>query len=103
MPFEAILHGVLTQPVPFVHSMRQVKLRLPPQARENFQQKRSRGYAIHVVIAKDDHALALFPSTEQSLDRDFHLRQQKRIGQLLEARFEKAADLNRVRETAIDQ
>ena len=101
--FQAVFHTVLAQAVALIHPVRQIKIRLPAEPVEDFEQQRSGRDAVHVVIAKNDKRLAAFACLPEALHGGLHVWQQERIGKLLEARVEKVFDGHRLAESAIEQ
>ena len=89
---QAVLHAVLAEAVAFVHAMRQVVMSRPAEGAEHFEQQRGGGDAVHVVIAEDDEGFVAFAGLEQALDGGGHVRQQERVGQVLEAGLEEVVD-----------
>ena len=100
---EAILHGGLREAVAFIPAMRQVGMHGPAERGEEIVQQRGRSHAVHVVIAEDHECLSAFAGSEEALDRGAHVRQEKGIGQILEARLEKARDGFRFAELAVEE
>ena len=100
---EAILHAILAEAVAFVHAMRQVVMDLPAERAQHFEQQGGRGDAVHVVIAEDDERLVALAGLEQALDGGRHVRQQERIGQVLEPGLEEAGDGRWLAQAAIQE
>ena len=72
--------------------MRQIKIHLPAERAQNFDEQRGGSHAVHVVIAKDDQRFISFARVKQTVNRRGHVRQQKRIGEIFEARLKKIFD-----------
>ena len=85
--FQAIFDAVGAKAVAFVHAVGQIKIHLPAKRTQNFDEERGGGHAVHVIIAKDDQRFILFAGAEQSLDGDGHVREQKGVGKVFEARL----------------
>ena len=100
---QAILHAVLAEAVAFVHAMRQVVVDLPAERAEHFEQQGGGGDAVHVVIAEDDERFVALAGLEQALDGGGHVRQQERVGQLLEPGLEEGGDGGRFAQAAVQQ
>ena len=66
-------------------------------------QQRGRSHTVHVVITEDDQRLARGVRGEESLDSGAHVREQKRIGKVLQLWIEKARDGFRLAVTAIKE
>ena len=70
---------------------------------QRFQQQRGGSDAIHVIIPKDDHRFPALAGQQEPLHRRRHVRQQRRVRQILQARPQKAARLVRRADSAVDQ
>ena len=83
--------------------MRQIGVGLPAEFAQNFQQQRGRGHAVHVIIAKDDKRFAAFVRQQKPFNGGEHVWQQKRVGEIFEARREEFFDGRRLAQTAVQQ
>jgi hypothetical protein len=75
----------------------------PTKAAQHFQQERGGGNAIDIVIAEYDQWFLVRMRPEETFDRDCHIRQKERIGQMLESWFEVIADGVRLRMAAVEE
>ena len=100
---QAILHAFLAEAVAFIHAMGQVVVDLPAEGAEDFEQQGGGGDAVHVVIAEDDERFVALAGLEQALDGGGHVRQQERVGQLLEPGLEEGGDGGRFAQAAVQQ
>jgi len=100
---QAILHAVAAQAVAFVHAVRQITMHRPAEAAEDFREQGGGGDAVDVVVAEDHERFAAVARLEQPLDGGAHIREQKGIAELFQARLKKAGDERRVAESAIQQ
>jgi len=81
----------------------QIKIHLPAKRTQNFDEERGGGHAVHVIIAKMTSDSFCSRRGANRLDSDGHVREQKRVGKVLEARREKIFNGGRFAETAIEQ
>ena len=100
---EAILHAGLTEAVAFVHAVRQVGADLPAERGENFGEQRRGSHAVHVVVAEDDERFVTLARGEEAFDSSAHVREQERIGKILQAGLKEPADGLRFAEAAVEQ
>ena len=101
--FEAIFHTIATEAVALIHTMREIDIGLKTERAEDLLKQCGGGDAIHIVIAKDDERFAKLARAEQSGDGFVHIRQEKRISEILKARTEKILNGGRIAEAAIDE
>ena len=101
--FQAIFDTIGAEAVAFVHTVWQIKIHLPAEWPQNFDEERGGGNAVHIIIAKNDERFILFAGAEQSSDSGSHVREQKRVGKVFESRLEKMFNVGRFAETAIEE
>ena len=93
---ETARHPFAGKAVAFIEPVRQMAAHTPSIAAQGVHEKGRRGHAIHIVIAIDNHAFAPFPRQQEPFNGFVHVRQQKRIAEMLQARIEKGADFGRI-------
>src|SRR6516164_4748535 len=99
--FEAIFNAVDTQAVAFVHAVGQVKIHLPTECPQDFDEQRRGSYTVHIVIAENYERFFSFTGVQQAFNRPGHVRQPVRVGQVFEARVQKFIGGLGVTETAV--
>ena len=83
--------------------MGQVVVDLPAERAKHFEQQGGGGDAVHVVIAEDDEGFVALAGLEEALDGGRHVRQQERVGQLLEPGLEEGGDGGRFTQAPVQQ
>jgi hypothetical protein len=87
---QAAFDAVPAQAVTFFQPMRQVMLNAPAQYAERFCQQCSGSDAIDIVITEDDQQfLAALSRCQEAVHSGGHVRNQKRVRQILEPRLKK--------------
>src|SRR5690242_2464542 len=83
--------------------MREIGVHLPSERSQHFGEEGRRGDAVHVVVAKNDESFIPFARGEEALDGSAHVRQEKRISKVLEARLEEAGNRLGLAETSVEE
>ena len=83
--------------------MREVGIRLPSELLEDFEEQGGGGDAVDIVIAKDDKGFIAFARLEKTVHGGGHVGEEKRVGEVFEARLEEIRDVLGVAESAIHE
>jgi hypothetical protein len=100
---ETIFDGFLAKAITFVHPVREIVIGGPTETRQDFQEQGSGSNAVDVIVAEDDERFFAFASEEKAVDGKGHVRQEKGVGEVFEARFEEIVNGLWVGEAAVEQ
>ena len=91
------------QAVAFFHPVGQIKFHAPAQRAQYLHQQGGGSDAVHVVIAKNHERFILLAGAKKTFHGLLHVRQQKRVGEVFEARCEEVFDGGNFTEAAVEQ
>ena len=98
---QTIFDTFLTQAVSLIESIRKIRAQFPSESLQHFSQQRSRCDSVNIVIAKNHERLGVLARAKKTIDGPFHIREEKGISQVLQARFEKGIDRHRIAQPAV--
>ena len=100
---DAARHAIRAQAVAFIRPQRQEARGFRAIGPQHAGEQRERGDAVHIVVAVEDDFFAAVERGENARHRRVHIRQRKRIAQLLQPRIEKALRLLHRTDAAVQQ
>src|SRR5690349_17713921 len=83
--------------------MAQIRMHRPAKSAQHFEEESRGRDPVHIAVAEYYQRLFFGVSLEETVNSDCHIRQEKGIGQMLEARFEVIADGSWFGETTVNK